>query len=415
MEEIAVLLAMRGLPEETLLRHFQTTREVTVARRCADYEEVVAAALAGVGDAAIMDAGRGVERSLILRLRSAGVAPIVVAPLPQHAALSKMGADPIDSEAPDLAAAVMAALQAVEPVDEDPIPELPTDPGEAHPTLARKVIAVMSPWGSPGRTTLAVNLAAEYARRGSHPLVVDADVWGASVRQHLGLDPDGAGIAAAMRAVERGTFDLPGLRRLAEAHASGVHVLGGLNKAERWREVSGGALESLWEVVRLWPGEVVIDAPVQLPAGEVGVIGGFGPAPNDMWEAVWEHASDLCLIGSADTVGIDRFVNFYLNLAASPARTHAVINRVRPSAAGPRAKESILELLARFAQIDHPILLSEDPQVDRALLDARPLPTSAPRAPARVGIEALSNRILPQRERGSQRKRGKARRRMEHT
>src|SRR5699024_12124316 len=98
------------------------------------------------------------------------------------------------------------------------------------------------------------------------------------------------------------------------------------------------ALESFWDVVRTWPGYVIIDGPVRLPAADEDIVGSFGPAPNDMWNSIWEAATDVCLVGSADTVGIHRFVNFYLDLEDPPR--HIAINRVRASAAGPGARES---------------------------------------------------------------------------
>src|SRR5699024_12642991 len=54
---------------------------------------------------------------------------------------------------------------------------------------------------------------------------------------------------------------------------------------------------------------------------------------------------------------------------------------------------------ARFAGIPDPILIPEDEQVDRAVLAASPLITTAPRAPARHAAETLSDRFLPQRRR----------------
>ena len=77
---------MRGAAEEALLRQLHNHPAVTVARRCADAAEVLSAALAGVGDAAVIDAHLGVERSFVLRLRKAGVRAIVVAARHERAA-----------------------------------------------------------------------------------------------------------------------------------------------------------------------------------------------------------------------------------------------------------------------------------------------------------------------------------------
>lgn len=394
MGQISVLLAMRGEVEEDLLRDLHNNPKLNVSRRCADSAEVLAAALAGVGDVALIDSQLGVDRSFLHRLRKAGLMPIVVAPAHQHAALKDMGAQVLHSETDNLLAALLEII-------DDESPPAPIIDVEREEPRTKNVIAVMSPWGAPGRTTVAVNLAAELASRGGNPLLIDADLWGASIKQYLGLEPDGAGLAAAIRGVERGTFDSEGLVRLTE-ECSGMAVLGGINKSDRWREVSGAALTSFWEVVYTWPGYVVIDSPVKIPTGDDDAVGTFGPAPNNMWDSILEIAQDVCLVGTADTVGIHRFVNFYLD--GDVPSPHAIINRVRASAAGPRAKESIHELLARFAGVSRPVLIPEDDAVDKAILNSSPLLATTPRTPARQAFEELTDRFLPQRKRARNRK-----------
>lgn len=382
-----MLLAMRGQAEEDFLRAVEASARFQVTRRCVDTAEVLAAALAGVGEVALIDHLLGVERTLIHRLRQAGVLTVVVGPGSSRAVVEEFGAIHLDVETPDLADDLAQALDGQE------VPS-PLGPAEEEPEPPRGIIAITSAWGSHGRTTVAVNLAAELAGRGPRPLLIDADVWGGSIKQYLGLDPDGAGLAAAVRAVERGTLDVDGLTRLTES-AYGIHVLGGLNKSDRWREVSGAGLSSLWEAVQQWPGHVVIDAPVRLAAGDED--NHFGPDPNSMWQAVTQAATTICMVASADTVGIHRFVNVYLDGEAKVDNT--VINRLRSSAGGPRAKESVLELLNRFTGITDPFLVPDDPAVDRAVLEGVPLRLLASRSPARLAIQALAEQYDPSRRR----------------
>lgn len=392
MTKRAVLLAMRGQAEEDFLRGAGTSAHFQVARRCVDTAEVLAAAIAGVGEVALVDYLLGVERTFVHRLRQAGVIAVVVAPSGVRAVVEELGAIHLDADAPDLLGAFAEVLKGQEPVERPPAVET------VDATGAREIIAMTSAWGSPGRTTLAVNVAAELAARGNNPLLVDADLWGGSVKQYLGLDPDGAGLAAAVRAVERGTLDLAGLTRLTEP-AYGIHVLGGLNRSDRWREVSGAGLSSLWEVVRGWPGHVVIDAPVRLAAGEDGV-GHFGPDANSMWETISEAATSVCMVASADTIGIHRFVNFHLDGMIDVH--HTIVNRLRASAGGPQARESVLELLARFVGISDPVLVPDDPTVDRAVLEGAPLRVLNGKSPARIAIERFSEQFSPRRRRSAQ-------------
>lgn len=393
MGDLGVLVALRGAVEEQLLRDVQTEPRLIVSRRCADAAEVLAAALAGIGDIAVVDSTLGVDRSFIVRLRNAGVVPIVYAPQEQTSVVENMAAHHLSPDITDVGGFLLRCTT------EDPRPD-PTllDDDAAH---APNIIAIMSPWGSPGRTTVAVNLAAELAQRGGNPLLIDADLWGGAIKHYLGLDPDGAGIAAAVRAVERGTFDLAALNHLCVT-AHGMHVLGGLNKADRWREISGPSLEGLWHTAATWGGYVVIDCPVYIPTAGQDHVVGFGPGPNAMWESIRDSAVEVCVVGGADTIGIHRLINFYLDqLVDSP---HVVVNRMRERAAGPQPREAIEELLQRYSGITDPLMIPEDPAVDDAILTAQPLIAGAAKSPARMAIGCLADRFHPRRQRNRKRR-----------
>ena len=73
------------------------------------------------------------------------------------------------------------------------------------------VIAVWGPTGAPGRTTVAVTLAVEAALLGVETLLVDADTYGGSVAQALGLLDEAPGLAAAARAANSGRRTAPPL------------------------------------------------------------------------------------------------------------------------------------------------------------------------------------------------------------
>lgn len=397
MTEMTVLLAMRGAAEESFLRQISESGSLRVIRRCADGQEVLAASLAGVGDIAIIDPQLGVNRSFLQRLKSANTTPVIATTSDEQAHYEAMGAHVVLAGTEDLVAELNDLLQTSEP--RPPVEE-------EGPLAQAQVCAVMSGWGSPGRTTVAVNLAAGIAARGGNPLLIDADVWGASVKQYLGLDPDGVGIAAAIRGVERGTLDMHGLSRLTE-ESYGIQVLGGLNRSDRWKEVSGPSLPEFWNLVKTWQGQVIIDAPVRIPTADLDDFGSFGPTHNSMWDSIQEIMTQACLVGTADTVGIHRFVNFHLDgWVTAP---HIVINRVRGSAAGPRPEQSVVELLARFAGISEAHLIPEDPAVDRSILEAKPLIRSG-KSPARDAFEELTDRFVQKRSRERHRSKFRPRR-----
>src|SRR5699024_7912317 len=76
-QNVGVLLALRGTAEEELVRTIAIEPGLRVVRRCADVAELTAAAVAGLGSVAVLDADLGVDRTLLDRLRAHGVRTIV--------------------------------------------------------------------------------------------------------------------------------------------------------------------------------------------------------------------------------------------------------------------------------------------------------------------------------------------------
>src|SRR5665811_1071077 len=73
-------------------------------------------------------------------------------------------------------------------------------------------------------------------------------------------------------------------------------------------------------------------------------------------------ADQVMAVGAGDPIGLQRLVRGLqeLGTVASPSPT-VVINRVRASAVGPRPERRILEVLTRFAGIDEPRFIPDDP------------------------------------------------------
>lgn len=115
------------------------------------------------------------------------------------------------------------------------------------------------PAGSPGRTTVAVNLAAELAATGTSVLLVDGDTYGACIAQVLGLLDESPGVAAAARAAELGALDLATLARLTPSVATGFRVLTGLPTSTRWSELRADAMRNILEIARRLVDIVVVD------------------------------------------------------------------------------------------------------------------------------------------------------------
>lgn len=268
-----------------------------------------------------------------------------------------------------------------------------TSDGRPPVRAAGRVVAVWGPPGAPGRTTVAVGLAAELAASGAEVLLVDADTYAASVAQVLGLLDEAPGLVAAVRAGLDGRLDPGSLARLAPTAAPGLRVLGGLTRAARWSELRPAGLEAVLGAGRRLVDHVVVDLAPPLEEDDELSYDTAAPRRNGAALQVLRAADDVVVVGSADPVGLQRLVRGLQDLAvAVPGSSPlVVVNRVRSDAVGRNPRLRVREALERFAGVRDMRLVPDDrPATDRALLAGLTLAEAAPDSPAREALRALA-------------------------
>lgn len=393
-----VLVALTGDLEQATVAGVDAARDLVVVRRCADMAELVAAALAGLGSVAVVDAGFEPDRSLVARLAQAGTSTVVVCESDDLQRYGSMGAAAVAAD--EGVAAIVAAVGAAAAAVPTSIAEIAA---AAEPTPPERppggLVVVWGPAGAPGRTTVAINLAAEIAAAGQRALLIDADLWGAAIAPSLGLLEESAGIAAAVRAADQGTLEPTSLLRLCAQVNDNLLVLPGLPRSSRWREVSGAGIDAVWAPARRLADWVVVEAGVWVPDDDR--VGGFdavlGARRNAVAASAMAEADALVVVGAAEPIGIQRLVQTVLDLdgrSEVPARRHVVVTRVRSEAAGPRPADSVREALHRFAGVDDVLIVPDDrPALDKACLAGATLTEIAPKSPAREAHAALAERL----------------------
>lgn len=430
---IEVVTALTPSDDSRLTACLESARNLRVVRRCADVAELLSVVEAGGGDCALVSAElRGLDLSTVARLRGAGVAVVGVhgpedEPAERrlrqlsisvllHADASPEDVDELapvlvtdssrSSSSPRLAPSTRLAppdgsagqhpFGAAEgvPGGERLNDASTTDPAPASPGT---VIAVWGPLGAPGRTTLAVNLAAELAARGLAVLLVDADTYGGCVAQTLGLLDEAPGLAAAARAADQGSLDVPGLARIAPEALPRLRVLTGIARADRWPEISAAALARVLELARSLAAVTVVDCGFCLEDDEELSYDTHAPRRNATTLTALEAADQVVAVGAADAVSLQRFVRGLQQLGTVPCVTPVpVVNRVRQSSLGPRPRETLNDVLHRFAGLDGVHLLPEDREaVDAALLAGRTVVEDAPESRLRRAITELASLLLP--------------------
>ncbi|MFK5633018.1 MULTISPECIES: CpaE family protein [unclassified Ornithinimicrobium] len=279
--------------------------------------------------------------------------------------------------------------------------EAPAGPASGDPPERGRgqVLVVWGPTGSPGRTTTAVNLAAELADP-LHPVVlVDADTYGASVAQTLAVLDEVPGVLAAARAADHGTLDTDQLATLAPEVMPGLRVLTGLPRADRWTELRDVALADVLEQCRQLGRWVVVDVAAPLEQDEELSFDTLAPRRNGAALTALEQADRVVVVGSGDPIALQRLVRGLEELAtATVAPRTVVVTRVRPGPVGPEPGRRIQESLDRFASTGPVHLVPEDQDaLDAALLHGRALREVRPRSPARLALAALAD-VLGERE-----------------
>ncbi len=403
------------------------SRHLTIARRCADLAELLAAAASGLGQVAVVSAGlRGLTLSSITSLRDLGVPVVGLAdPDDDHGErrLWQLGVHAVVSAAAPGDRLVAALLEALHGTPAQPqvaptasglggwVPILGDQDGVAGPTnLAAaagvepeldvaslpdspgRILAVWGPIGSPGRTTVAVNLAVEFALLGRHVVLVDADTYGGCVAQSLAMLDEAPGVVAAARAAEQGSLDVQHLARLALEVRPGVRVLTGLPKAERWPELREAAVERVLQVCRSLAEIVVVDTGFCLEDDEELSYDTQAPRRNQATLTALRCADAAVAVGGCDPVSLQRLVRGLQELGTVRAPVPAVVvNRLRSGPVGPDPARLVTDALARFAGVADVHTIPDDPvALDAALGSGRALAEISPGVPARKAIASLA-------------------------
>jgi MinD-like ATPase involved in chromosome partitioning or flagellar assembly len=285
---------------------------------------------------------------------------------------------------------------------------------------AGEILAVWGPAGAPGRTTLAVAVAAELAATGRRVALVDADPYGGAIAALLGLLDEAPGFAAACRLAGAGALDRSELERLAQrctAARASFEVFTGLVGPGRWPELAHDRVIAALEAIRGHVDHVVVDTGFSLEQDEELTSDQFAPRRNAATFAALEAADRVIAVGLADPVGLARLLRGHAELVerVDPAKIDVVVNRVRSGAIGIDAYAQVRQTLQRFAGIDGARLLPHDGRAaDAAILRARALRDAAPRSALATAIrdyvhERLVPRVEPQRRgRATRRRRAEA-------
>lgn len=378
-----VAVVAMGAPWESpvLASLAAASHQLVLVKRCVDLEDLLATAATGTLDLALVPSRlRGLDSDSIEQLRIQGTEPVV---------LLDTGAGHTDEErlrgigvrhfleaarCDDIVAVLLASRESepAAPIEDSGPPPVPAT--AESPTLPGRLVAVWGPAGAPGRTTVAVTLAALLGRSHGCAFLLDADPYGGSVAQHLGVLEEVSGLLAAARLANAGQLDAPRLAGAARSVEHGLRVLTGLPRPDRWREVRRGAFEGLLDLAVSLDPYVVVDTGFSLDSAEPdGRPSGAGR--DAMTLAALESADCVVAVGAADPVGLTRLARGLLDLVEVVPRGPEVVlvNRMRSSLGW--SERDIVATVGQIAPRADVVFLPDDrAAADAALVQGVTLP-----------------------------------------
>ena len=194
---IDIVLCASGSDEVRIVHDLAVDRSRTarVVRRCADLAETLAVTAAGIGDVVLIDVSvRGLGRDAIAAMmRDASVVGLTSQ---EDSGQTSLGLRHVLAASAPIEEILATVSTAVAGESEGTV--WIQEPEEVTEERGR-LVAIWGPVGAPGRSTLAVNLAAEAAAAGIETVLVDADTYGPSQSQLLGVLDESPGLVAAAR------------------------------------------------------------------------------------------------------------------------------------------------------------------------------------------------------------------------
>lgn len=395
---VTVLVVASGASwEPAALTALDEAPGIVVLRRCMDVTDLLAHAAAGDARVAVVAAeAPGLDHDAVTRLRRDGVEPVVVArdgreEVPERA--RRMGARHLVPAARVLDLPGVVRTAAAASADGATGVGRISGTGQGappEPALAGRTAAVWGPAGAPGRTTVAIGIAAELAARGRCPLLVDADPWGGAVAQRLAILDEVSGLLAAARAVARG--DDPVAQAPVVRRAAGFRVVTGLPRADRWHEVGDDVVAAL---VAGAGSDVLLDTGFSIEDDAAADFAGRA-GRNGLTHAALDAADVVLAVGTPDPVGLARLARGLDDLADRLAGRplHVVLNRWR-SRLGIEEAEAH-RLLSGFADIGGLHVLPDDAlAADRSLVTGRTLHEAGP-SPLSRAFAPLVDALFPE-------------------
>jgi MinD-like ATPase involved in chromosome partitioning or flagellar assembly len=232
-------------------------------------------------------------------------------------------------------------------------------------------------------------------------VLLDADPYGGTVAQALGILDEISGLLSVARMANLGTLDDVAFARSCRRVGSGLDVLTGLPRADRRVEVRPDILGTVLDVAAA-TGDVIVDCGFCIEEADAPL------ARDRMTLDALAAADEIVVVGSAEPSGLTRLARGLVELreVAGGTPVRVVVNRMRPTLGW--SDRDIVGMVEGYVRPSAVHFLPEDrATVDRALVAGRAVselgesPLRSALAQVAAAMRAPEPTVRPRRAGGS--------------
>jgi len=251
------------------------------------------------------------------------------------------------------------------------------------------VLTVFGPSGSTGKSSLALNLAYEFAEQGKRVLLADLDTYSPSLAHRMGVVEPPAALAGCARLIRQGRFDREQLDRLSvqvRHRRAQFRALTGLASARRWPEISEETITQLLLLARHEFDITILDVASHL---EPCLTSANHPTERNVATRTALAQADIALnILDETSLSLSRHLNHFTELQELQPNQLVVLNR---SIAKPAVITALKTLTKQTVFATVP---DDQPAFQLAESQHLPLALARRKSAARTAIALLSHKLL---------------------
>lgn len=249
------------------------------------------------------------------------------------------------------------------------------------------ILAVWGPHGSPGKSTVALNLAFELASH-KRTLLVDLDLESPNLTLLLGVTEPSVGITGVARLIRQGRLNLEQLLRLSvniKQRNLRLSLLPGLANPNRWPEITEETVSGLLAIAKYEFDVIIFDLSSSLEENLYQTSN--SSTRNGATRKALQLATQTITVLKDSKVSLQNYVNQFLELQTLNSSRLVVVNQHGVSKLERALRELTKETV--FHKIPNDL-----PSLELSEAQGLPLALSRRKSPARNAILSLANRLL---------------------